>query len=141
MQVQTMLKVRYKADREFTRLPARQDIGVYTQARFTFGVYHSEAEFVKKVIAAGHPRDWYGQLPVEMQNCVDALSVMLALFGHCKKSMLAYKVLHETEIWSVPDETRRRELCKIGKADVDTGMCTHLHRGSRVQLAHNAKLP
>ena len=46
------------------------------QARFTFGVYHSEAEFVNKAIEVGHPRDLYGQLPMEMQNCVDSLSVM-----------------------------------------------------------------
>ena len=46
------------------------------QARYTFGVYHSEAEFVSKAVDAGHPRDLYGQLPIEMQNCVDSLSVM-----------------------------------------------------------------
>ena len=47
-----------------------------SQVRVTFGVYHSEAEFVSQAIKAGHPRDLYGQLPAEMQNCVDSLSVM-----------------------------------------------------------------
>ena len=47
--------------------------GHASQTRFTFGVYHSEAEFVSKAIEAGHPRDLYGQLPLEMQNCVDSL--------------------------------------------------------------------
>ena len=50
--------------------------GLASQTRFTFGVYHSEAEFVSKAIEAGHPRDLYGQLPLEMQNCVDSLSLM-----------------------------------------------------------------
>ena len=51
-------------------------VGHASQTRFTFGVYHSEAEFVSKAIDAGHPRDLYGQLPLEMQNCVDSLSIM-----------------------------------------------------------------
>ena len=50
--------------------------GQTSQARVTFGVYHSEAEFVSQAIKAGHPRDLYGQLPAEMQNCVDSLSIM-----------------------------------------------------------------
>ena len=43
---------------------------------YTFGVYHSEAEFVRKAVQVGHPRSLYGSLPQAMEECVDALLVM-----------------------------------------------------------------
>ncbi|CAE7487060.1 ubiad1 [Symbiodinium natans] len=43
---------------------------------YTFGVYHSEAEFVRKAVQVGHPRSLYGSLPQAMEECIDALLVM-----------------------------------------------------------------
>ena len=43
---------------------------------YTFGVYHTEAEFIRKAVEVGHPRQLYGQLPEAMKKCIDALLVM-----------------------------------------------------------------
>jgi len=47
--------------------------GPQTQV-LTFGVYHTEAEFVRAAVQAGHPKSLVDALPEHLESCVDLLA-------------------------------------------------------------------